>query len=85
MVALTPKRIATALGKRYHLHHVSAVIGPLTSIGIRSRLGCTPETWGVRMAKLAGGQLLGRFLAAPRNKLRELARKLQVRHLANVG
>jgi hypothetical protein len=28
---------------------------------------------------------LGRFLAATRDKLRELAGKLQVRHLANVG
>jgi hypothetical protein len=36
------------------------------------------------MAKLAGGRLLGRFLAAPWDKLRELAGKLQVRHLANV-
>ena len=50
-----------------------------------ARLGCTPETWGVRMSKLAGGRLLGRFLAATRDKLRELAGKLQVRHLANVG
>ena len=80
MVALTCKKSATALGKRYHLHHVLAVIGHLMSIGIRSRLGCTPETWGVRMATLAGGRLLGRFLAATRNKLRELAGKLQVRH-----
>ncbi len=32
-----------------------------------------------------GGRLLGRFLAATRDKLRELAAKLQVRHLANVG
>ena len=37
------------------------------------------------MAKLAEGGLLGRFLAAPRDKLRELAGMLQVRHLANVG
>ena len=50
-----------------------------------ARLGCTPETWGVRMSKLAGGRLLGRCLAATRDKLRELAGKLQVRHLANVG
>jgi hypothetical protein len=50
-----------------------------------ARLGCTPETWGVRMSKLAGGRLLGRFLAATQDKLRELAAKLQVRHLANVG
>ena len=52
---------------------------------IFSRLGCTPETWGVRMAKLTGGRLLGRFLAASRDRLRELASRLNIRHLANVG
>ena len=52
---------------------------------IFARLGCTPETWGVRIAKLTGGRLLGRFLAASRDRLRELAGKLSVRHLANVG
>ena len=52
---------------------------------IFARLGSTPETWGVRMAKLTGGRLLGRFLAASRERLRQLASKLQVRHLANVG
>jgi hypothetical protein len=50
-----------------------------------ARLGCTPESWGVRMTKLVGGRLLGRFLAASRDRLRELASKLSVRHLANVG
>ena len=52
---------------------------------IFSRLGCTPETWGVRMSKLTGGRMLGRFLAASRERLRQLASKLNVRHLANVG
>ncbi|MEQ1831358.1 MAG: hypothetical protein ABL921_35760, partial [Pirellula sp.] len=52
---------------------------------IFARLGCTPETWGVRMTKLTGGRLLGRFLAASRDRLRRLASRLKVRHLANVG
>ena len=52
---------------------------------IFSRLGCTPEIWGVRMAKLTGCRLFGRFLAASRDRLRELASRLNVRHLANVG
>ena len=51
-----------------------------------ARLGCTPETWGGRMAKLTGGRLLGRFLAASRDRLREMAGRLSVQHhLANVG
>jgi hypothetical protein len=37
------------------------------------------------MAKLSGGRLLGRFLAASRDRLRELVGKLSVRHLVNVG
>ena len=49
------------------------------------RLGCTPEAWEVRMNKLSGGRLIGRFLAATRDRLRQLASKLRVRHLANVG
>ncbi|MEQ1830329.1 MAG: hypothetical protein ABL921_30510 [Pirellula sp.] len=52
---------------------------------IFARLGCTPETWGVRMAKLTAGRLIGRFLSATRDRLRQLASKLKVRHLANVG
>ena len=54
-------------------------------VDIFARLGCTPETWGVRMAKLTSGRLLGRFLAASRDRLRQLACTLKVRHLANVG
>ena len=54
-------------------------------VDIFARLGCTAETWGVRMAKLTGGRLLGRFLAASRERLRQLASTLKVRHLANVG
>ena len=37
------------------------------------------------MSKLTGGRMLGRFLAASRERLRQLASKLNVRHLANVG
>ena len=40
---------------------------------IFSRLGFTPETWGVRMTKLTSGRLLGRFLAASGDRLREVA------------
>ena len=47
---------------------------------IFTRLGSIPETWVVRMAKLTGGRLLGRFLAASRERLRQLDSKLRVRH-----
>ena len=35
---------------------------------IFARLGSTPETWGVRMTKLTCRRLLGRFLAASRER-----------------
>jgi DNA-binding FadR family transcriptional regulator len=37
------------------------------------------------MAKLKAGSLLGRFFAASRNSLREVAAHLRVHHLANLG
>ena len=52
---------------------------------IFARLGSTAKTWWQRMQKLTGGRLLGRFLAASRDRLRQLASTLKVRHLANVG
>ena len=69
-----------------HLHLLLRIDPDVASGWSRvARLGSTPQTWGVRMAKLTGGRLLGRFLAASRERLRQLANKLQVRHLANVG
>ena len=49
------------------------------------RLGSTAKTWGLRMKKLTSSRLFGRFLAASRDRLRQLASTLKVRHLANVG
>jgi hypothetical protein len=37
------------------------------------------------MTKFTRGRLRGRFLAASRERLRQLASKLQMRHLANIG
>jgi len=39
----------------------------------------------MRLEKLAKGRLLGRFFAASRARLREVAERLGVRHLANLG
>ncbi len=52
---------------------------------IFATLGCAAQTWGLRMKKLTGSRLFGRFLAASRDRLRQLASTLKVRHLANVG
>jgi hypothetical protein len=52
---------------------------------IFDRLGATDESWWSRLEKLSTGRLLGRFLAAKRERLREVARGLGVHHLANLG
>ncbi len=40
------------------------------------RLGTTAETWQVRLEKLRKGRLFGRFFAASRQRLREIAERL---------
>ncbi len=53
--------------------------------GILARLGTSAEGWQARLGKLKGGRLLGRFFAASRERLREVATRLGVHHLANLG
>jgi hypothetical protein len=53
--------------------------------GIFDRLGCDAKSWQARIEKLRTGRLFGRFLAASRQKLRELASRLNVRSLANLA
>jgi REP element-mobilizing transposase RayT len=52
---------------------------------ILQRLGSTADRWQARLKKLKTGRLLGRFFAATRARLREVARALGVHHLANLG
>ena len=53
--------------------------------GVLERLGSNAENWQARLQKLAAGRLLGRFFAASRARLREVAERLGVHHLANLG
>ena len=53
--------------------------------GVFERLGSNAENWQARLQKLAAGRLLGRFFAASRARLREVAKRLGVHHLANLG
>jgi len=53
--------------------------------GIFDRLGSSAESWWARLEKLRRGRLLGRFFAASRERLREVATRLGVHHLANLG
>ena len=53
--------------------------------GILARLGSSAESWRARLEKLRSGRLLGRFFAASRERLREVAARLGVHHLANLG
>jgi hypothetical protein len=53
--------------------------------GILERLGSSAESWRARLEKLRTGRLLGRFFAATRERLRQVAARLGVHHLANLG
>jgi hypothetical protein len=52
--------------------------------GILERIGSSAERWQLRMEKLKNGRSIGRFFAASRVKLREVARRLNVRRLVNL-
>ena len=52
---------------------------------IFDRLGTSADSWWSRLEKLSQGRLLGRYFAAKRERLREVARDLGVHHLANLG
>jgi hypothetical protein len=51
---------------------------------IFERLGRNAQSWQLQIEKLRGDRLLGRFFAASRAKLREIAGRLGVRHLVNL-
>jgi REP element-mobilizing transposase RayT len=53
--------------------------------GLFARLGSDAESWQSRLLKLSEGRLLGRFFAASRQRLREVADRLGVHHLANLA
>ncbi len=55
---------------------------------ILERLGTTAETWQARLQKLRTGRLLGRFFAASRQRLREVApvaERLGMRRVPNLA
>ena len=52
--------------------------------GIFERLGSSAALWQARLKKLNGGRGLGRFLSTSRERLREVAHRLGVHHLANL-
>ena len=52
---------------------------------IFQRPGTSAETWQARLKKLREGRLFGRFFAASRKRLNEVAKRLAVRRVANLG
>jgi len=52
---------------------------------IFERLGTTAETWQARLEKLSKGRLIGRFFAASRQRLRDVAARLGLRRAVNLG
>jgi len=53
--------------------------------GIFERLGTMAETWQARLERLRKGRLLGRFLAASRQRLRDVAARLGLRRVPNLA
>ena len=53
--------------------------------GIFERMGSNAKSWQLRLENLRKGQLFGRFFAASRARLVEVAQRLGVRHVANLG
>ena len=52
---------------------------------IFERLGSSAETWQARLEKLRKGRMLGRFFAASRQRLRDVAQRLALHHVPNLG
>jgi len=59
---------------------ISAELG-----AILERLASSVDDWQARLRMLAGGRLLGRFFAATRSRLREVAQSLGVHRLVNLA
>jgi len=53
--------------------------------GIFDRLGSRAENWQARLEKLRKGRLFGRFFANSRERLREVAGRLNERRIANLA
>ena len=53
--------------------------------GILERLGSDAESWRARLEKLIKGRLFGRFFAATRQRLREVAQQMGRRRLPNLS
>jgi hypothetical protein len=52
---------------------------------ILSRLDSTADQWHARLEKLRQGNLLGRFFATSRQRLRPVAERLGLRRVPNLG
>ena len=61
-----------------------AVISAKVAVAF-ARLGSSADRWNARLEALKRGRLLGRFFAASRARLREIAGRLRVHHLANLS
>ena len=88
-VAVLDEEALLAICAYIDLNPVAAGVVPVPEASphtsIFDRLGSTAESWWGRLEKLAQGRLLGGFFASSRARLREVAQRLGVRHVANLG
>ena len=52
---------------------------------ILDRIGSSSEQWHARLERLRRGRLLGRFFAASRERLKEVAEQLGLRRVPNLA
>ena len=52
---------------------------------ILDRLGSSADQWQARLETLRQGSLLGRFFATSRQRLREVAQRLGLKRVPNLG
>ncbi|MGO9468236.1 MAG: hypothetical protein ACLQIB_52130 [Isosphaeraceae bacterium] len=52
---------------------------------IFERIGTTAQAWQARLQKPSKGRVVGRFFAASRKRLREVAERLGSRRVPNLG
>jgi hypothetical protein len=52
---------------------------------ILDRLGCSADQWHARLKRLSQGTLLGRFFATARQRLRDVAQRLGLKRVPNLG
>jgi hypothetical protein len=67
------------------LYRAGKVAVPREVAAILDRLGSTADQWQARLEKLWQGRFLGRYFATTRDRLRDVAQRLGMERVPNLG